>query len=357
MQDKINSKKETVSYQNDREKNLEVANEKEVDKEMDRRLYESQVAYLKRAEKIVTQEIKEKKGILFDVSRAQEEDLPKEIIQEIEIIVNEAAREQTDIIDSAENNKAIEDIKNAIGYHNRGELSDSDSFDATERGRKFFEIQKGGGASKRETYWNTLFFSYNTEATRALAKQLLDDKKIVLLGGGRSRLSEELKINNIIPESIANVDPFVENIEVGADSVISLNAAAENFTEKMNELGIETADEIWAEYSVPAYLEDPKEIHQLMKNIDKLLANGGVARIWPIQVGGSGDDKKMLERKNALVESLEELNKRNKYEIVLYRAAGRDGFLLHKTKLIEEESQNSSDQRRVEEIKNSIKGF
>ena len=41
---------------------------------------ESQVAYLHRAEKVVTQKLKEINGMLFDPTRSLEEDLPPEII-------------------------------------------------------------------------------------------------------------------------------------------------------------------------------------------------------------------------------------------------------------------------------------
>lgn len=356
MQDRINRKECVSGQEEDKENKIETANKKETikSKEISRRLEESQTAYLQRAGDLVTQKIKKEEGILFDVSRAREEDLAKEVVEEIEEIVTQAAREQKSIIDLTENNKAIKGIESSIGYHHRGDLTDSDSFDTTERGRKFFETQKGKGASKRETYWNTLFFPYNTEATRTLAKQMLDDKKIVLLGGGRSRLAGELQENGIVPASIVNIDPFVESVEVEADPVIPLNATAENFIERMSEQGIETADEVWAEYSVPAYLEDPKEIQQLIQNIDELLAEGGSARIWPIQVGGGGDDADLLTRKNALMESLEKINQTNKYEIVLYKAAGRHGFILHKVKSQEKETQESDDWKKIGEIEKVI---
>ncbi len=357
MQDKINKNKQLTNKIFEAEAKIEAGNGKEAEKEINRKLTESQAAYLQRAGELVTQKIKKDKGFLFDAGRAQEEDLEQEIIEEIKEIVAQATEEQNNILDLAENDKAIEGIKGVIGYHNKSELANSSSFDTTERGRKFFEIQKGKGASKRETYWNTLFFSYNTEATRVFAKQLLNDKKIVLFGGGRSRLAEEFKEKGIVPASIINIDPFVENIEEGADTVISLDATAENFIEKMSDQGIESADEIWAEYSAPAYLEDPKEIQQLMQNIDGLLAEGGSARIWPIQVGGNGNDNDLLERKNSLVDALEKLNKTNKYEIILYKAAGRHGFILHKVKSQEKELQERNDQKKVGEIKKKIESF
>jgi hypothetical protein len=299
---------------------------------IERQMRESQASYLQRSGEAVTKILKEKFGKLFDPGRSQEENLPSDIVSMIEDITIEALKSQENVADSFKNEEAISDIEGIIGSHYRGKFTDSESFDKTQRSRKFFEIQPGKGVAKRETYWNTLFFPYNTKATREFAKKILDDKTIALLGGGRSQLKKELTENDITPRKIINIDPFVENIEEGADRVISLSASDDNFINRMTKEGIVGVDEIWAEYSVPAYLEDPREIQQLIQNIDALLVEGGTARIWPLEVNGSGEDKERISRKDALIDGIKEMNATGKYEITLQEAAGRHGITLHKLK-------------------------
>ncbi|QQS61509.1 MAG: hypothetical protein IPN70_01070 [Candidatus Moraniibacteriota bacterium] len=321
---------------------------------IERQSGESQAFYLQRAGTTVTKKLKEKFGMLFDPGRSKEEDLPQNIITLIEDISLEALKAKENSTSSFKNEGVIRDIAENVEYHNRGKLTDSDSFDTTQRNRKFFEIQPGKGAAKRETYWNTLFFPYDTKATRSFAKEILDDKTIVLLGGGRSQLKEELTENDITPREIINVDPFVENVEEGADRVVALSASDENFIDRMNEEGIVGADEIWAEYSVPAYLEDPREIQQLIQNIDALLTEGGTARIWPLEVGGNGEEGDRIFRKEALVTSIKEINATGTYEIILQKAAGRHGITLHKLAPSREELQKREDEEKIKEIRKQL---
>lgn len=299
-------------------------------RDIKRRRGESRDAYLQRAGNIVTEKLREKFGILFDPGRSKEEDLSEDSILMIETIFSEALESNTDSVNSFENEMVINDIAKSIEFHDRGEFINSDSFDTTQRRRKFFEIQPGTGSAKRETYWNTLFFPYNTKATRKFAKKILDGKTIVLLGGGRSQLAKELAENGITPREIINVDPFVENVEEEADRMVSISASSENFMDRMNKEGVVGAEEIWAEYSVPAYLEDPIEIQQLIRNIDALLVKGGTARIWPLEVGGKGEERERISRKEALVASIREINTTGTYEIILQKFAGRYGITLHK---------------------------
>lgn len=336
------------------EPKLGVEQSSKEDENTERRMKESQISYLQRAGEQVTKKLKESFGTLFDPSRLQEKDLPQDVLNMIENITIKALESQESFANSIKDEGAINDIEGSIGYHDRGELKDSDSFDKTQRSRKFFEIQPGKGAAKRETYWNTLFFPYNTPATRAFAKKTLDDKTIVLLGGGRSQLKKELAENNIVPREIVNVDPFVENVEEGADTVIPLSASDDNFIDKMREEGVTKADEIWAEYSVPAYLEDPKEIQLLIQNIDALLAEGGSARIWPLEVGGRGEDEDRTARRDALINSIKNIYATDKYEIIPYKAAGRPGIILRKLAPSKEELQKKDDQEKIREIREKL---
>jgi hypothetical protein len=246
-------------------------------------------------------------------------------------ILKEARKESSSL--SADNTKEIEYIKNHVGgfKHLKVEKpANSADFDQTQRDRKFFDRQYGKGNSQYETYWNTLFFPYNTKETRAFAKEILDNKTIALLGGGRAKIGKELEEYGIKPKNIVNIDPFIEIPEPDADTVVSANAADNKFMEKLEEHNIKKADEIWAEFSVPAYLETPEEIIQLLKNIDSLLAENGNARIWPIVVSGAEGEQTFFNKKEALVRGLDDLNKTKKYKISYYDAAGHTGIIIHK---------------------------
>lgn len=313
---------------------------------------ESEAVFLHRIGKEITKKLMERSGPLLDPFRLQEGDLPPDIIAAIEKMVDQVRVSSQDISATmADDEELIQQLQDSIGFHSKAGLKDSNAFDTTERNRKFFEIQPGRGASKRETYWNTLFFPYNTEATRRLAKEQLNDKTIVLLGGGRSKLKKEFSAHGIAPKDIINVDPFVENVEEDADTVISLSASDSSFLEKMRGSGIGKVDEIWAEYSVPAYLEDPQDIKQLIHNIDGLLQEGGTARIWPLEVGGRGEESEKNARKDALQQSIQEIIKTEGYQVTLYDAAGRPGIILHKLAPTAEELQKREDQGKLRELR------
>lgn len=328
------AKSEINSIAHDEHDNKTEAKE-DLYKEINRRADESQVAYLSRAGELVTSMIRNEnlEGLIFDPNRAREEDLSPVTRELIAKTMEEARRESTSETNQViYNASALESIEQSIGTHRattEADPKDEVTFERTQRRRKLFEVQPGQGAAKRETYWNTLFFPYNTESTRAFAKELLDDKIILLLGGGRARLKEEMIQNGISPREVLNIDPFVDEAEHGADSVVSASAADERLPDILHKRDIEGADEIWAEYSVPAYLENPDEIRQLFRNIDALLAEDGFARIWPTEVK-HGDNAEVNIRKTALLESLNELATSGKYEIVASKGSGRPGFTLHK---------------------------
>ena len=241
--------------------------------------------------------------------------------------MNEARRESPSVVDQEANARIIESIERSLGTHeHEAKPKDEETYEKTERSRKMFER---GDQKRGETYWNTLFFPHNTEATRAFAKEILDDKTVVLLGGGKARLKEEMEQGGIRPKEVLNIDPFVSEVEPGADTVISASATDERLPDILRERGIEKVDEIWAEYSVPAYLDNPDDIKRLFKNIDTLLTENGSARIWPTMLR-EGTDAENETRKAALTEALNELNTTGKYEITEFEGAGRPGFTLKK---------------------------
>ncbi len=310
--------------------------EKKRTPELKREKMESQPGYLLRSGGEIASQIVEEKGVTFDLYRANEDQLSSNVIDMISDTLEEAKRpqaqegEQKDL--DAKNDVAIAYLDSITGFHDKGATVDSNSFDKTQRGRGLFKLKRGSGDASRETYWNTLVYPFNTTATRDFAREMLDNKIVVLLGGGRSRLGEEMKECNINPRMIVNIDPFVKDVEEGADPVISMSASDEGLVDRLYEQGIDRVDEIWAEYYVPAYSERPEDIAKLFDNIDKLLVSGGSARIWPAMVKGSEDDPVSQQRKLALIEALKTIASTQKYEILPYEASGRPGFILHKKK-------------------------
>ncbi|MFH0857377.1 MAG: hypothetical protein V1848_01360 [Candidatus Magasanikbacteria bacterium] len=126
--------------------------------EIKRGMKESAVSYLHRGAEMITQKMKEKDSF-FDPTRAKEQDLPEDIREMIHQLMENALTKQDEQVDPEANKKFLEDIDSEVGFHDRGhEVTDSASFDETERNRQFFEGRPGKGLSKRETYWNTLFF-------------------------------------------------------------------------------------------------------------------------------------------------------------------------------------------------------
>ncbi len=298
-----------------------------------RRPEESPSAYLFRAGEEITALLLT--NILFDENRVKEADLSvvaKELITRV-VQQTELAMEAPIRPDRARNEEAVRRIEGEIGVHGVAGSKDSEdtlTYDKTTRNRMLFE-KRPGKSTKRETYWSTLVFTFNTVETRALAKKMLDGKSLLLLGGGRARLGEEMSQHNIAPEKILNADPFVEDVQSGADPVVPVSSADADLPTRLREQGMLQADEIWAEFSVPAYLDKPEEITGMFQNIDAALVEGGTARVWPLAVK-RGSDAEVEARKVALQGVLRSLAERGDYELTAYEAAGRLGVTLRKAK-------------------------
>ncbi|MEK7460656.1 MAG: hypothetical protein AAB647_00380 [Patescibacteria group bacterium] len=299
-----------------------------------RRVSESQAAYLERSNNLITSFLQTTRGKFFDPNRLRDGDLkPEEAIFIGQVLAEVCQEPVSGMREKVDLRAALALIEQSISMHSfpkRGGENgppDEAAFDQTARSRKLFETQPGTGAAKRESYWNTLVSPY---VTPEVAKRMLNDKTIMLLGGGKSHLKEEMVGSGISSREVINVDPYVSLPEPGADPVMPWSATDPHLVEKLQSKQVKQANEIWAEYSVPAYLKDPEEIKQLFTNINALLADGGTARIWPTMIGDSGNETQNLACKAALMESLQKLADSGKYEIVARRAAGRPGFTLYK---------------------------
>jgi len=289
---------------------------------------ESQAAYLSRSVELLCDILHTRLGLLADLNRLKEEDFTVDEIALIDEIVLQAQM-QCDS-SNANNELNLSLLSDLIAYHDRGELGSSMDFDTTQRSRMFFDIQYAKASAKRESYWNTLFFLFNTSSTRRLAKTMLDGKKILLFGGGRSKLNVELNNHNINPDFLLNVDPFVDNLEIDSDEVVSFSAADSKLPSVLNQKSVNQVDEIWAEFSVPAYLHETNKIKILFENIHALLAVGGNARIWPLKVSGVGESSICRARKQMLIESVRWICSQANYELNLFKSAGSWGMVLTK---------------------------
>lgn len=137
------------------------------------------------------------------------------------------------------------------------------------------------------TYAAALFFTNeNSFELQEKLKFELEDKKILVLGGGNS-LTDLCSSKTIKPKKIVDIDPFriAESIEKGANKnydSFAYGAEDVDLTKKLSKFG--TFDEIWALYSVPHYLRTKKDIQSLFHNIEQLLAPRGTARIYPLTI-------------------------------------------------------------------------
>lgn len=137
------------------------------------------------------------------------------------------------------------------------------------------------------TYARALFFAdKNTLEVQEKLKLELENKKILVLGGGNS-LVDLCSSQTIKPKKIIDIDPFraVESVEKGVNGnyqSFAYGAEDRDLVEKLSEFG--TFDEIWALYSVPHYLRTKKDIQSLFYNIEQLLASHGTARIYPLTI-------------------------------------------------------------------------
>lgn len=137
-----------------------------------------------------------------------------------------------------------------------------------------------------------VFFPYNEDESKLYVdERCIEGKNIWLLGGGDS-VQDLLKDDSVHPASVVNIDPYIgrETLDKNPNGTYrSENIDACDFegVEKMRtERDIPLADEMWALYSVPVYLETPKQIEGLFKTITQNLAPGGVCRISPLELQG-----------------------------------------------------------------------
>ena len=159
-----------------------------------------------------------------------------------------------------------------------------------------------------------------TEEGRKYVHEIIDEKVIFLFGGGDS-IKDLLVSEEYHPEKVINFDPFVksETIDKNKNGIyesLSISASDENITSMVEKNELPKADEVWATYSVPFYLDSPKEIESLINNMSSVLKEGGNARISPISVQNDGD--LFEERKQVLVSSIQDLIKSDDFNVSIF---------------------------------------
>ncbi|HRY36892.1 MAG TPA: hypothetical protein P5230_03395 [Candidatus Magasanikbacteria bacterium] len=201
------------------------------------------------------------------------------------------------------------DVYSAGNFSDPNRERNAQSFSETDQGRSFFYTRTIGGDNI--PYSESLFsLPINTEehpSVKEYYKKLLDNKNILLLGGGDS-IEDLLKDPDIKPNKIINADPFLkkESFDKNPQSnYYNLDKKADDpaLPDYFAEQNIK-ADEIWASYSVPLYLKDAKEITNLFANIKNVLAENGTCRIYPLS---TTFNENLEEMNKALKDSLKEM--------------------------------------------------
>lgn len=146
-----------------------------------------------------------------------------------------------------------------------------------------------------------------------------------MLGGGDS-INDLILDSDIKPSMVVNIDSFIKFEDKNKNdrkNYKSIVLGAES--QEIKTLEVEKADEIWATWSVPIYLETAKDIEDLFKNIDHLLAVNGIVRIHPLYLldfkreGHEMFDRaeKFDVRKNAWIKSVSDLLRTERYNMYI----------------------------------------
>ncbi len=219
-------------------------------------------------------------------------------------------------------NQSIDQMSNPIDdldkIQNREEY-----FDRTEINRDFSKKVPGKKPPLIESLFDLDCLS--KEHRKELLRKILDNKKIILLGGGDS-INDLILESDIKPSSIVNIDSFIKFEDKDKNQRKNYRSIVlEAESEELKNFGIEKADEIWATWSVPMYLETAKDIENMFKNIDHLLAVNGILRIHPLfLLDFKRDGHEMFDRaekfevrKSAWVKSVSELLKTERYNMYI----------------------------------------
>ncbi len=263
----------------------------------------------------------------------------------VKATAEQAVKEKFSVIKRQE---VITAIENAIKFAlNEPKIIDGGlpSFSHTKINRWFGDAAK---STDNVPYSQLLFglfydqgFDFSPEV-HAYFKEILDGKNVLLLGGGDSvhdlvaGLSQD-DVEAINPKRIISTDsmagfeqvklePLVQAV-LDEGSYVRKQAHAEKSEEVaavLASVGLEKgADEIWASFSVPYYLETPKQLKGLFTTIRNNLAKGGTARIAPIAFQVSNDrlmnrPEEVDEMKKTLLDEVSSLSEDPEFNVYVF---------------------------------------
>jgi len=256
----------------------------------------------------------------------------KNTLSSLELNENQKfSKDKNDYIFNKLNNKIWGSNKESAGGDNNQK---AEYYSNTNQERDFFSY---GRKHDAYSYSSMMFglpedFIKKEEGKEYLHNQL-DNKTIFLFGGGDSikdlLKSEEFKLKKVI-----NFDPFIkeEAFDKNPNGIYEsqmISASDKKIREMTERNEIPKADEVWATYSVPFYLDSSNDIKELIKNMSEVLNEGGNARLSPIAVQSTEKEGENFEtRKQSLIGSIKSLLDNSDYNITIFN----DTLKIHKIK-------------------------
>lgn len=191
------------------------------------------------------------------------------------------------------------------------EESMQETFTKTRSNRYFFNYP-----GCREGLIDSLFLINNpaTETQEKYLRSLLENKDILLVGGGNS-CDDLVSGDNLNIKNIVNIDPFLEDESTNKGEKHKYFKYSSQDPDLVQKLG-SNFDEIWANYSISIYSRTPEDIKASIKNMVDLLKVGGTIRIFPLAVGydySLEKEERMISDSmfEALAKCIEELDSRD----------------------------------------------
>lgn len=268
-----------------------------------------------------------------------------------------------DFFSSKENSNKIKDLLFKLDFNNNKKLSnEKNDYIFNELKKKISsssrESASGDDDKKTDYYYDTNqerdFFSYGskydaysyssmmfglpenfiqTEEGKEYLHNQLDDKIIFLFGGGDS-IKDLLKSEEFKPKKVINFDPYLkeESFDKNPNGIYesqAVSASDKKIREMTDKNEIPKADEVWATYSVPFYLDSSEDIRELILNMSQVLNEDGNARIYPLSLQSTEKDGESFEtRKQSLITSIKELIDNPGYNVTIFN----DTLKIHKIK-------------------------
>lgn len=237
------------------------------------------------------------------------------------------------------NSDILNKLSNAIWNANR-ELARGNTdekmeyYSNTNQTRDFFSFERKNDAYSYSSMMFGLPESFtNTEEGREYIHHKIDNKNIFLFGGGDS-IKDLLKSDNFKPKKVINFDPFIkqESVDKNPNGIYQsqmISASDKRVREMVDRNEVPKADEVWATYSVPFYLDSSEETKELITNMSSVLSEGGNARISPIAIQPTSKEGESFEtRRLTLINSIKNLLDSPDYNVSIFN----DTIKIHKIK-------------------------